>query len=77
MANAEAFLNRTTLDSDRIISVNLNDAVGSDANFVKFALAIMNIDEDLIVDEIFMTIATAIGLNESFINEGLAILCES
>ena len=73
MSNGKTFLNRTTLNGDRVVCMNLNNGERTDADKGQLVGAVVNLDEDLVVDLELMTGTAMVGLEEAFVNESLSV----
>ena len=61
MPNTNTFFNLSTFDSDCIVGVHLDDRVRSMSDQIKFVIARLIFDEDMLVEFEFMTCSGTIG----------------
>ena len=73
MSNGKTFLNRTTLNGDRVVHMNLNNGERTDADKGQLVGAVVNLDEYLVVDLELVTGMATVGLEEAFVNESLSV----
>ena len=73
MPDGNAFVNRTVLDCDRVVGVDLNDWKGAKTDEVKLVLATVILDKDLLTDGEFMMGTVMIGFEQTSIDFDLTV----
>lgn len=71
------FLNWTTLYSDYVIGMDLNDWKRTFADKIKFTVSVGYVHENVIIDCIFVAATTTIDFEETVVDEHLTVVGES
>ena len=73
LANTNPFLNWTTLYSDCVFGMDLDDRKGAFVDKIKFTVSIRYIHENIIIDFIFVAATATIDFQETVIDKGLTV----